>query len=125
VRPRWRRLRRAVDDLATVPSDGALHEVRIRAKRCRYAAELAETVIGKPAREVATALTRVQDVLGEQHDAVVADSWLAKTAPECSPSEAYALGMLAEIERDRSVRARAALASAWDAARDRQLRAWM
>jgi CHAD domain-containing protein len=125
VRPTWRRLRRAVDDLATVPSDAALHEVRIRAKRCRYAAELAETVIGKPAHELATALTRVQDVLGEQQDAVVADSWLAKTAPECSPSEAYALGMLAEIERNQSVRARAALASAWDAARDRRLRTWM
>jgi CHAD domain-containing protein len=125
VRPTWRRLRRAVDDLATVPSDAALHEVRIRAKRCRYAAESAVPVIGKRARDLATAVTRVQDVLGEQQDAVVADSWLAKTAPECSPSEAYALGMLAEIERSQSVRARAALASAWDAARDRRLRAWM
>jgi CHAD domain-containing protein len=125
VRPTWRRLRRAVDDLATVPSDAALHEVRIRAKRCRYAAELAEPVIGKRARGLATALTRVQDVLGEQQDAVVADSWLAKTAPECSPAEAYALGMLAEIERAQSVRARAALATAWEAARDRRLRAWL
>jgi CHAD domain-containing protein len=125
VRPMWRRLRRAVDDLATVPSDAALHGVRIRAKRCRYAAELAQPVMGKGARDFATAVTRVQDVLGEHQDAVIADSWLAKTAPECSPSEAYALGMLAEIERSLSVHARAALASAWDAARDRRLRAWM
>jgi CHAD domain-containing protein len=125
VRPTWRRLRRAVDRLTTVPSDAALHEVRIRAKRCRYAAELAEPVVGKRARDLASALSRVQDVLGEHQDAVVADSWLAKTAPECCPSEAYALGMLAEIERSLSVRARAALASAWDEARDRRLRAWM
>jgi len=125
VRPAWRRLRRAIDGLTTVPSDAALHEVRIRAKRCRYAAELAEPVVGKRARDLATALTRVQDVLGEHQDAVVADAWLAKTAPECSPPEAYALGMLAEIERSMSVRARAALANAWEAARDRRLRAWM
>ena len=58
--------------------------MRIRAKRCRYAAELASPVIGKPARDLAVALARVQDVLGEHQDAVVADAWLAKTAPECS-----------------------------------------
>ena len=91
---------RAVDELGAVPSDAALHEVRIRAKRCRYAAELASPVIGRPARRARRARsTRVQDVLGEHQDAVVADAWLAKTAPECSPAEAYALGMLAEIER--------------------------
>ena len=125
VRPTWRRLRRAVDGLATVPSDGALHEVRIRAKRCRYAAELAEPVIGKRARGLAIAVTRVQEVLGEHQDAVIAGTWLAKTAPECSPPEAYALGMLSEVERGLSVRARAALAGAWDGARDRRLRAWL
>jgi CHAD domain-containing protein len=125
VRPTWRRLRRAVDDLATVPSDAALHGVRIRAKRCRYAAELAAPVIGRPARELAVALTRVQDVLGEHQDAVVADAWLAKAAPECSPPEAYALGMLAEIERGLAVRARAGFAGAWHTARRRTLRAWM
>ena len=125
VRPTWRRLRRSVEDLATVPSDAALHAVRIRAKRCRYAAELAGPVIGRPARELAVALTRVQDVLGEHQDAVVADAWLAKAAPECSPPEAYALGMLAEIERGLAVRARAGLPSAWHAARHRSLRSWM
>jgi CHAD domain-containing protein len=125
VRPTWRRLRRAVDDLATVPSDAALHEVRIRAKRCRYAAELAGLVVGRPARELAAAVARVQDTLGEHQDAVVADIWLAKIAPECSASEAYALGMLAEIERGLAVRARSGLASVWDAARARRLRAWM
>jgi CHAD domain-containing protein len=125
VRPAWRRLRHAVNALPTIPSDAALHEVRIRAKRVRYASELAAPVIGRPARELAVALTRVQDVLGEHQDAVVADAWLAKAAPECSPSEAYALGMLAELERAMAVRARASLAGAWESARVRDLRAWM
>lgn len=125
VKRAWRRLRRSVDALAPVPSDAALHEVRIRAKRCRYAAETAVVVVGKPAQALATAVTRVQDVLGEHQDATVASTWLAKTAPECSPPEAYALGMLAEIERGMAVRARAGFPSAWDAARVRGLRAWL
>lgn len=125
VRPTWRRLRRAVDRLSAVPSDAALHEVRIRAKRCRYACELARPVIGRRARELAVSLTRIQDVLGEHQDAVVADEWLVKAAPECDPSEAYALGTLAEIERGMAVRARAAFPAAWSAAREPALRSWL
>ncbi len=125
VRPMWKRLRRAVGELGPVPSDAALHEVRIRAKRCRYASELSAPVVGRPARDFGIALTRVQDVLGEHQDAVVAAAWLAKNAPECTAAEAYALGMLAEIERGLAVRARAALANAWDAAGRRRLRGWL
>ena len=125
IRPTWKRLRRAVDSLGPVPPDAALHQVRIRAKRCRYAAELAIPVFGRPARDFATALARVQDVLGEHQDSVVADQWLGKTAPECNPAEAYALGMLAELERGLAVRARAGLASAWSAARSPELREWL
>jgi CHAD domain-containing protein len=125
VRPAWRKLRRAVEALGPVPSDAALHQVRIRAKRGRYAGEVAIPVIGRRARDFAAAMAQVQDVLGEHQDAVVADAWLAKAAPECSPAEAYALGMLAEIERGLAVRARAAFAPAWDAASARSLRAWL
>ncbi len=125
IRPIWRKLRRAVDALAPAPSDAALHQVRIRAKRCRYAAELAVPVVGGRARDFAAGLSRIQDVLGEHHDGTVAEGWLAKAAPECSPAEAYALGMLAEVERGLSVRARAAFAPVWEAARARSLRGWL
>jgi len=125
VKPTWKKLRRAVDALPPSPSDAALHEVRIRAKRCRYAAELAAPAVGRRARELAAAVTRVQDVLGEHQDGVVADAWLAKAAPECSAPEAYALGMLAELERSLAVRARAGLERAWQAAGERSLRTWM
>ena len=125
IRPTWRRLRRAVDHLGPVPSDPALHQARILAKRARYAAELAIPVFGRRARDFAGALTRVQDVLGEHQDAVVADRWVAKTAPECNAPEAYALGMLAELERGLAVRARASLAGAWDVASAPALRTWL
>jgi CHAD domain-containing protein len=125
VRPTWRRLRRAVKELPKAPSDAALHEVRIRAKRCRYACELASPAVGHRARDLADAVTQLQDVLGAHQDAVVARAWLAKAALECDAAEAYALGMLAEIERARALDARAAFPKAWRAARRPALRSWL
>jgi CHAD domain-containing protein len=125
VRKPWRGLRRAVDDLPDVPSDDALHQVRIRAKRCRYAAEAAEAVFGKPARKFAEGAERIQDLLGEHQDAVVAGAWLAKAAPECAPTVAYAVGMLAQVERQTAWACRDAFPDAWRAASRRKLRAWL
>jgi CHAD domain-containing protein len=125
VRRPWRKLRRAVEQLGDRPSDEALHHVRVLAKRCRYAAEACIPAFGKPARRFAKAVEAVQEVLGEQHDAVVASTWLAKTAHECSPAEAYAVGMLAEVERASAESARAAFPPAWKVARRRRLRTWL
>ncbi|MGH9021728.1 MAG: CHAD domain-containing protein, partial [Acidimicrobiia bacterium] len=50
VRRPWRRLNRAVQDLPQDPPDALLHEIRIHAKRCRYAAEAVVGVCGKRAR---------------------------------------------------------------------------
>lgn len=125
VRHPWRKLRHAVEQLGDRPSDEALHHVRVRAKRCRYAAEACVPAFGKPAARFAKGVEAVQEVLGEQHDAVVASAWLAKTAHECSPAEAYAVGMLAEVERAASESARAAFPPAWRAARRKRLRAWL
>jgi CHAD domain-containing protein len=125
VRGRWKKLKRAVDELGTTPSDEALHGVRIRAKRCRYAAEACVPVFGEPASRFAREMARVQDVLGEHHDGVVAGAWLAKTAQECSPGQAFALGRLAEIEHAAANRSRADFGRVWRRARRKRLRAWM
>jgi CHAD domain-containing protein len=125
VRRPWKKLRRAVDALGEPPTDEALHEVRIRAKRCRYAAEAAAEAFGKPARRFAAAIAKIQDVLGTHQDTVVARNWLAKTASECPPAEAYALGMLAETEQREALDARAAFPGIWRRARRKQLRNWL
>jgi CHAD domain-containing protein len=125
MRKRWRQIRDEVRELGARPSDEGLHAVRVRAKRARYAAEAAEPVFGKPAARYADAMATVQDVLGAHHDGVVASAWLAKTAPECSTVEAYALGMLAQIERSEADAARAAFGDAWRRASRKKLRAWM
>ena len=125
VQGRWKKVRRAVRKLGDNPSDEALHSTRVRAKQCRYAAEACEPAFGKPARRLARAMAKVQDVLGEHHDAVVATAWLAKTAHECSPAEAYAIGMLAQIEREAAAAARAEFPAVWRRADTKAVRGWM
>jgi len=92
-----RKLRRA----AAIPADAAdeeLHKLRIRAKRARYAAELAALGGGKaPARSV-EAFKKLQDVIGEHQDAVVAEAKLRSVA---TAGSAVAAGRLIEREHAR------------------------
>jgi CHAD domain-containing protein len=125
VRKRWKKLRKAVERAGDNPSDDVLHAIRIRAKRARYAAEACVPVFGKDARRFARAMTEIQDTLGEHHDAVVAGTWLAKTAHEVSPGEAYALGRLGEIEYQASLQARREFSRVWKRARRKRLRRWL
>ena len=125
VRDRWRKLKHAVGKLGEHPPDESLHSVRVRAKRCRYAAEACVPAYGKPAQKFARGMARVQDVLGDHHDAVVASAWLAKTAHECTPGEAYAVGMLAQIERDAAEQSRREFPAVWAEAARRSRRDWM
>ena len=125
VRSRWKKVRAAARALGDNPTDEALHAVRVRAKRCRYAAEACRPVFGKRARRLARAMARVQDVLGEHHDAVVASAWLAKTAHECTPAEAYAIGMLAQIERDAANDARRAFPGVWRRVDTGRVHGWL
>lgn len=121
IRP-WRQLRAAVEALPRVPSDAALHTVRIRAKRARYAAEAAAPVVGKRASRRARALARLQDVLGAQHDAVQAIAWLRDAARGMSPEDAFVAGGLARNVRAEERAARAAWRRAWKAAARKGLR---
>ncbi len=125
VRRPWGHLRRAVAALGDAPADEALHEVRKRAKRCRYAAEAAAPVVGKRARNFAKAVASVQDILGEHQDAVVARQWLAKTAADLAGREAYAAGMLSGIELEAAHRAEREFPAVWKAAAAKRLRSWL
>ena len=76
VRRPWHKLAKRAKALGDEPTDAQLHEIRIRTKRARYAAEAAAPVVGKQARAFAHAAARLQDVLGELNDSVVAGAWL-------------------------------------------------
>jgi CHAD domain-containing protein len=125
LRRRWRRLRGAVLEAGDYPSDEALHQIRIRAKRCRYAVEAAEPVFGEPAKAFARAVAGLQDVLGEQHDAVVAEGWLRQAAASARRDEAFAAGRLVALERARAAAARQRWRDRWDRASRKRLRSWL
>jgi CHAD domain-containing protein len=125
VKGPWKHLRDAVDALGDAPPDESLHDVRKRAKRCRYAIEAVTPVVGKRAREFATRVADVQEVLGEHQDAVVARTWLGKAAADLSPQEAYAAGMLAGVELGAAATSRDAFPAAWKVAAKKQLRSWL
>ena len=101
-----RRFRRVVKGLQDPPGDEEIHEVRIKAKRVRYAAELAEAAMGKPAARLARKAKALQDILGQHQDAAVSEARLrAQLGGSRPPLLAMAVGRL--IERDRARRAQA------------------
>jgi CHAD domain-containing protein len=100
------RLRNGYDDLGKDPSDEDLHALRIRAKHARYAAELAAAGGGERFRDLADALSEVQDVVGAHQDAVVAEQRVRALAVE---EARLAAGRIVERERARRKKARALL----------------
>jgi CHAD domain-containing protein len=121
----WRRLRKTVRAAGPDPADEDLHQIRIRAKRARYAAEAVEPVIGKPAERFADAAADLQDVLGDQHDAVVGEAWLREAARSARRDEALVAGLLVAAERASAAASRGAWRSAWNALDRKRLRAWL
>jgi CHAD domain-containing protein len=124
VRRPWKHLVGAVDALGSEPADDSLHEVRIHAKRCRYAAEAVAPVAGKPAQRLADAVAGVQTVLGDFHDAVVGEQWLRTAAPGAT-DRALVAGELVALERLEAARLRSGWKSAWKVASAKKLRSWM
>ncbi|MFP5317420.1 MAG: CHAD domain-containing protein [Acidimicrobiia bacterium] len=125
VARQWRKLRRAVDDLPASPPDDDLHAVRILAKRARYAAEAVAPAAGKPARRLAAAIAEVQGVLGDHHDAIVAEGWLRAAVEEADVAQALALGELIGLQRSAAAHCRKEWRGAWKGADRKKLRKWL
>ncbi|HEX7660175.1 MAG TPA: CHAD domain-containing protein [Pseudonocardiaceae bacterium] len=100
VRRPIRKLRKQVAGLNDPPAATELHQVRIRAKRVRYAAEQAAGLTSKNKRltQLAKAARQLQDVLGEHHDTVAAEQKLRELAEHLSPDGALVIGRLVERE---------------------------
>jgi CHAD domain-containing protein len=108
----YRRVLRALDNLGPAPDAGAVHQLRIKLKRARYAAELAATD-GKAERFLKRAKV-LQTLLGEHQDAVVAERRLRELAVvDDSTAAAFVAGRLAERQRERRERVAKKLPKAW------------
>jgi CHAD domain-containing protein len=110
VKAEFKRLRKEMDGLGDDHTDEELHQARILAKRSRYAAEAAgsSSVFVKRAK-------KLQDVIGEHQDAVVAEEQIRRLLKRVRGSgrTAFAAGRLVERQRRRREDARAAWPSAW------------
>jgi CHAD domain-containing protein len=121
----WKKLRRAVKQAGDDPTDHELHQIRIRAKRARYAAEAVEPVIGKPAERFADAAADLQEILGDHHDAVVGEDWLRQAAGSGRRDKALIAGQLIAAERASAASSRSDWRSVWKALNRKNLRAWL
>jgi CHAD domain-containing protein len=127
----WRRLKKEGRGLRSSDHDEAFHELRKHAKRTRYTSELIAPIMGRrAARESASficLLTKIQDTLGEHHDAVVAaadiEDILASHAHD--PQFVRAASRLAEAERVKANVARQAFFKIWSKLDRKKSRRWM
>ncbi|RIL01919.1 MAG: hypothetical protein DCC71_17110 [Proteobacteria bacterium] len=87
---RHRKTRKAMREVASA-TPAERHQLRIAAKKLRYAAEFTAALFGgKPARRYARRLAKLQDALGVANDARVADALAAEIA-ESAGGDADAL----------------------------------
>jgi CHAD domain-containing protein len=107
-RAAWRGLR-ALHGVTASSRDEELHNLRLAAKRSRYAAELARRAIGRNAKRLAKRAADLQGLLGDHQDTVVAEERLLEIGPHASPAAAFVAGRLLERERARRGDARAQL----------------
>ena len=124
VKRPWKKLHKEVRAADREPTDRQLHQIRIGAKRLRYAAEAAEAVVGKRARRVATSAEGLQTQLGEHHDAVIAEAWLRKRAKGASSKVAFSAGILAAEQIRRQQLFQEDWQAGWEKV-DRRARKWL
>jgi len=88
--------------------DSAFHRARKAAKRTRYAAELAEPLLGKRAKRTAKKHEKRQDALGVVQDQVmVIEALQGVAAARSTPSKVgFVCGVLAERHRRAKTDAR-------------------
>jgi CHAD domain-containing protein len=121
----FKKLRKAVGALPKDPSDTELHDVRIRVKRARYAAELAEPARGRPAKRFIKRAREIQDALGEHQDATVAEEHLRGLMKAERRPLAVALSRtLVQKQKARREEAKAAFLDGWPGLKRRGQKAW-
>jgi len=114
-----RRMSRARKAPAGQPRDVALHEARKAAKRARYAAEAVEPALGKKARRLAKRMKRVQSVLGDHQDAVIARTTVRGIGIEAhlAGENAFSFGLLHERAHRQALACQQEAYLAWRQAR--------
>jgi len=127
----WKRLAKHGERMSPAWTDADYHELRIRAKRARYAADAIGPALDGARRDGADAIRKrlaaLQTLLGELQDAATSrEEILASAArhPENGPFN-LAAGITLEREVQRANAARKAVPDAWRDLRRPKLRRWV
>lgn len=131
MRHDWKRLRVRAE-AAAVEEDperraALLHETRKAAKRARYAAETLAPAYGKDASRLAKRAKKVQTVLGEHHDSVVARPVVRRLGVQAhlDGDTSFTFGLLHAREQARTDAAERRYRRAWARADRKKLRRWL
>ncbi|MGH7146900.1 MAG: CHAD domain-containing protein [Nitrospiraceae bacterium] len=121
----FKKLQKAIQRLGSSPNNVRLHEIRIKTKRARYAAELAEPTVDKAATRFIKKACAVQDVLGMHQDAIQAEAHVrAFLKQSTSVRAAFVAGRMVERQRERRERVRKNMGTLWKGLLKRGERAW-
>ena len=122
-----KRMRRARRAPRGHDHDVALHEARKSARRARYAAEAASPAAGKPARTFARQMKKVQSVIGDHQDTVIARHAARDLGigAHLAGENAFTYGLLYERELHQAERLQARTRTVWKKASRRRYRRWM
>jgi len=121
----FKKLRKAIKGLRASPSDVALHKIRIKTKRARYAAELARASAGKPAVRFIKAARAIQDLLGIHQDALQAERHVRQFLKySTNVRSGFVAGRMVERQRQRCQDVRKGMKSLFKTLLKRGKRAW-
>jgi CHAD domain-containing protein len=127
----FRKLDQQLDAFTALPAgpdrDNALHEARKVGKRVRYMTEVAAPVIGSPARRLRKQTKKLQDLLGDYQDAVVARPVLRQLAADAHDEghNAFTYGVLYALEHARMERVLCKLPTRLDRLHEDRTLAWL
>jgi CHAD domain-containing protein len=113
-----RRMHRASHADPGQPRDEALHQARKSVRRARYAAEVAAPAVGRKATRFVKRMKRVQSVLGEYQDAVIARAAARDLgiAAHLAGENAFSYGLLYERDACMGERLQAEARRIWKVA---------
>ncbi|MFJ6566166.1 CHAD domain-containing protein [Streptomyces sp. NPDC091292] len=106
----------ALDTDPGTDRDLALHEARKKAKRVRYAAEVAVGALGRPAKDLVRSMKTLQSLLGDHQDSVMTRLALRDLAAQAhgAGESAFTYGVLYGREELRAYWCEEALPEAWE-----------
>jgi CHAD domain-containing protein len=126
-----KRMKRAGRAPAGHPRDAALHETRKAAKRARYTAEAAAPALGKKtgrkARRLAKGMKRVQSVLGDHQDAIIARATARDIGVHAhlAGENGFSFGLLHERAHHQAIDSERQARKAWRHARKASRGGWL